>query len=166
VQLDSKGEIAKAAAKNQEALQRYPFFLRALILMGSLLGEGGKPERASDVLQFVAQLYPKDAFSEFNLALTLSKHPQEQIEALRRAIELDPDMVAAYESLGASLYASGQPAAAIETFRRGLQIDPLSAILYFDEGVALQHQGDMAAAKRALDLAAQIDPTIRTRKKS
>ncbi len=164
VQLNNQGERAKAVAKNQEALQEYPYFLRALILMGTILGEAGNPDRAAEVLQFSTQLYPKDASAEFNLALTLNKYPAKQIEALRRAIELDPDMVAAYQSLGASLYANGQPAAAIDAFRRGLQIDPLSAVLYFDLGLALQQQGDAAGAKRALDLAASIDPKMAAQK--
>jgi predicted CXXCH cytochrome family protein len=160
VRLNNLGQRAQAVAKNQEALAAYPYFLRALILMGSILAEAGNADRASEVLRFATQIYPKDAFAQFNLGLTLAKHPSEQIEALRRAIELDPDMVAAYQSLGASLYAAGQPAAAIETFRAGLQIDPLSAILYFDLGLALQQQGDAASAKRALALAALIDPKI------
>ncbi len=163
VQLNKQGDRNQAVAKNQEALQRYPYFLRALILMGTILGEAGNAERASEVLEFSAQLYPKDAFAEFNLALTLSKNPAAQIEALRKTIELDPDMVAAYQSLGASLYATGQPAAALDAFRRGLQIDPLSAILYYDLGLALQAQGDAAGAKRALTLASRIDPTIARR---
>jgi predicted CXXCH cytochrome family protein len=164
VQLNNHGERAKAVAKNEEALQAYPYFLRALILMGTILGEAGNPDRAAQVLQFSTQLYPKDASAEFNLALTLNQYPAKQIEALRRAIELDPDMVAAYQSLGASLYASGQPAAAIDAFRRGLQIDPLSASLYYDLGLALQQQGDASGAKRALDLATRIDPKIQAQK--
>jgi predicted CXXCH cytochrome family protein len=165
VQLNKQGERAKAVAKNEEALDHYPYFLRALILMGTILGEAGNAERASEVLQFSTQLYPKDAFAEFNLALTLNRNPTQQIEALRRTIELDPDLVAAYQSLGASLYAAGQPGAAIEDFRRGLQIDPLSAILYYDLGLALKQQGDAAGAKRALDLAALIDPAAAQREK-
>jgi superkiller protein 3 len=86
------------------------------------------------------------------------------MEALRRTIELDPDMVAAYQSLGAGLYASGQPSAAIDIFRHGLQIDPLSAVLYYDLGLALKAQGDSAGADKALSLAARLDPEIAARK--
>ncbi len=163
VQLNNQGERLKAVAKNEEALQHYPYLLRGLILMGTILGEAGDADRAAGVLQFATQQYPKDAFAEFNLALTLTKQPDEQIQALRRALQLDPDMVSAYQTLGASLYSAGQPAAAIEAFQQGLQVDPLSAILYYDLGLALQQQGDAAAAKRALDLAALIDPTIAKR---
>jgi hypothetical protein len=162
--LNNRGDRVGAAEKDQQALQVYPYFLRALVLMGTILGQAGETNRASDVLRFAVQSYPKDAFSQFDLALTLGKQPAAQIQAFRRTIELDPDMVAAYQSLGAALYSTGQATEAIATFRRGLQIDPLSAVLYYDLGLALKEQGDSAGATRALDLAAKLDPEIGARK--
>ncbi len=162
--LNDRGDRTGAIAKNRQALDEYPYLLRGLILMGTMLGQAGNTSRASEVLAFAAQNYPKDAPSEFNLALTLVKQPAAQIEALRHTIEIDPDMVAAYQSLGAALYSSGQAAAAIETFRKGLQIDPLSAILYYDLGLALKAQGDSAGAQRALELAGKLDAEIAARK--
>jgi predicted CXXCH cytochrome family protein len=162
--LNTRGDRAGAIDKNKQALQVYPYFLRALTLMGTMLGQSGNVSRASEVLQFAVQSYPKDPFSQFNLALTLGNQPANQIEAFRRAIELDPDMVAAYQSLGAALYSNGQAAAAIETFHRGLQIDPLSAVLYYDLGLALKEQGDSAGAEKALALAGSLDPEIAARK--
>jgi tetratricopeptide (TPR) repeat protein len=162
--LNNRGDRAGAVEKDQQALQVYPYFLRALVLMGTMLGQAGEANRASDILHFAVQFYPKDAFSQFDLALTLGKQPAAQIEAFRRAIELDPDMIAAYQSLGAALYSTGQTVEAIATFRRGLLIDPLSAVLYYNLGLALKEQGDSVGAARALDLAARIDPEISSRK--
>lgn len=158
--LNKQGKLKAAADKDQQALQIYPYFLRALVLMGSLVGESGDSQRAFQILQFAVQSYPTDASSRFDLALTLKKQPSEQIAALRSVIEMDPDMVAAYQTLGAALYSAGEPKDAIETFRRGLQIDPLSAILEYDLGLALKRQGDRAGATRALSLAAKLDPEI------
>ncbi len=163
-ELKDRGNLSGAIAKNQEALQVYPYFLRGLVMMGTMLGSAGDANRASEILRFAVQFYPKDAPSRFDLALTLGKQPADQIEALRRAIELDPDMVAAYQSLGAALYSTGQAAAAIDTFRRGLQIDPLSPILSYDLGLALKEQGDSAGSGRALGLAEKLDPEIAVRK--
>ena len=142
LELNNRGDRVAAIGKDQQALDFYPYLLRGLILMGTMLGEAGDANRASDVLGFAAQFYPQDAPTQFDLALTLGKQPAKQIEALRRTIEMDPDMVAAYQSLGAALYATGQRSAAIDTFRSGLQIDPLSAVLYYDLGLALKEQGD------------------------
>lgn len=162
--LNDRGDRTAAIEKDKQALQIYPYFLRALVLMGTMMGQTGDANRASEILRFAVQFYPKDAPSQFDLALTLGKQPVQQIEALRRTIELDPDMVAAYQTLGAALYSTGQTAAAIETFRSGLRIDPLSAVLYYNLGLALKDQGDIAGGERALALAAKLDPEIASRK--
>ncbi|MBV8476933.1 MAG: peptidylprolyl isomerase [Acidobacteria bacterium] len=158
--LKSHGDVKGAIAKDQQALDVYPYFLRALVFMGTSLGETGNADRASQILQFAVQFYPKDASAEFDLGLTLQGRPAEQIEAFRRAIELDPDMTSAYESLGAALYSAGQPQIAIETFRKGLQVDPLSAKLNYDLGLALSQQGEAESAARAIALAKELDPAI------
>jgi tetratricopeptide (TPR) repeat protein len=161
--LNAKGDRAGAIEKDRQALDVYPYLLRGLVLMATILGQAGEANRASEILQFAVRFYPKDALTQFDLALTLGKQPARQIEALRRAIELDPDMTAAYQSLGAALYSAGQQAAATDTFRGGLQVDPLSAVLYYNLGLALKEQGDRAGAERALDLATKLDPEIAAR---
>lgn len=164
VDLNNRGDRAAAIAKDQQALDVYPYLLRGLILMGTMLGQSGDGSRASAILAFAAQFYPQDASTQFDLALTLGKQPANQIAAFRRAIEMDRDLVAAYQSLGAALYSTGQQAAAIDAFRAGLQIDPLSAILYYDLGLALQQKGDSEGASQALGLASRLDPEIAGRK--
>ncbi len=154
------GNRKAAIEKDKAALKVYPYFLRALVFMGTSLGGAGDVARASEVLAFAVQSYPQDASAQFDLALTLGKQPANQIEAFRRAIELDPEIIAAHESLGAALASDGQRPNAIKIFRQGLTIDPLSAILYYDLGVALKQQGDEAAAKQALTLAGRLDPDI------
>lgn len=164
VDLNNRGDRMAAIAKDQQALDVYPYLLRGLILMGTMLGQSGDASRASAILAFAAQFYPQDASTQFDLALTLGKQPANQIAAFRRAIEMDPDLVAAYQSLGAALYSTGQQSAAIDAFRAGLQIDPLSAILYYDLGLALQQKGDSEGARQALGLASRLDPEIAARK--
>jgi tetratricopeptide (TPR) repeat protein len=163
VTLNEHGHRKEAIEKDQEALKIYPYFLRALILMGTTLGEAGDSARASQILRFAAQFYPQDASAQFDLALTLGKEPASQIEAFHRAIDLDPDMVPAYQSLGSALASAGQAQNAIEVFRQGLTIDPLSAILNYDLGLVLKQQADERGAKQALALAAKLDPDIAAR---
>lgn len=158
--LREKGDLKGAAEKDQQALDIYPHFLRALILMGTTVAEAGDPQRASAILQFTAQFYPKDPTAQFDYALTLSRSPSQQIAGFQHALELDPAMTAGYESLGAALFASGQQEGAIAAFRKGLLIDPLSASLYYNLSLALDQQGDAAGAKRALSLAQQLDAKI------
>ena len=163
--LKSRGDVKAAIAKDVEALRIYPYFLRALIFMGSTLAEQGDAQKGSQVLAFAAQLYPKDATAQFDLGLTfgaLGNH-EGQIQAFRRALEIDPDNVAAYESLGAALYAAGLWQSAIDTCRAGLRIDPLSANLYFNLSLMLGERGDPEGSKRARELAVRIDPRILSR---
>lgn len=163
VTLNEQGNRKAALEKDQEALKAYPYFLRALVFMGTTLGEAGRTDRASEILAFAVQSYPEDASAQFDLALTLVNQPAKQIMAFRRAIELDPDIVAAYESLGAALASAGQLSNAIQVFREGLTVDPLCAMLYYDLGLALKQQADRAGAKRAFSLASKLDPEIAAR---
>jgi len=160
--LKARGEIKSALEKDQEALKIYPYFLRALILMGVTLGENGNVKRGSEVLDFAARLYSKDSTVQFDLGLTLGGlgNRAGQIEAFHRAIVLDPDNVAVYENLGAALYSTGDWQAAIDACKQGLKIDPLSAKLYFNLSGMLAEHGDAAGADRAKALARQIDPEI------
>ncbi|MGA7412576.1 MAG: tetratricopeptide repeat protein [Bryobacteraceae bacterium] len=159
--LNDQGDRALAIKKAKQALDAYPYQLRGLNLMGIMLRQAGDVSRAKAVLGFAAQTYPQDAATQFHFAL--AHDSPDQIAQLRRVIELDPDILAAYQSLGTSLSAAGQHAAAIETFRAGLKINPLCAILYYDLGLALKEQGEATEAANALALAVRIDPKIAAR---
>ncbi len=162
VALKAAGDIKDALEKGGQALQVYPYFLRALILMGATLAENGEVQKGYEVLAFAAQIYPRDATAQFDLGLTLGAlgNHDGQIQAYRRAIELDPDNIAVYESLAAALYSAGQWQSAIDACRAGLRVDPLAARLYFNLGVMLEQHGDAEGSKRARELARAIDPGI------
>ena len=163
--LKAHGDAKAALAKDVEALRAYPYFLRALVFMGTTLSEGGEVQQGSQVLAFATQIYPKDATAQFDLGLTLGAlgNHAGQVAAFRRALELDPDKTAVYESLGAELYAEGQWQDAIDVCRAGLQIDPLAARLYFNLSLMLDQHGEGDGAKTARELALRIDPTIAAR---
>jgi tetratricopeptide (TPR) repeat protein len=163
VRFRTLGDRKGAAAKAQEALKVYPYFLRAHIFMGTQIAEGGDAARAAYVFAFAAQSYPSDAFAQFQYALSLGKQPRSQIEAFRRVIDLEPDIVPTYEKLGAALISSGDIAAGIQILRQGLAIDPLSANLNYYLGLALRQQGDEAGAQQSLALAAKLDSDIAAR---
>ena len=156
----SQGRLEQASAKFQEALQVYPYLLRALIFLGATLAEHGNPGRGTGVLEFAARLYPRDPAAQYNLALAYGAQGRtaEEVRAYQRALELEPDLVPAYQNLGAALLANGQTEGAIGIFRRGLDIDPLSAVLYYNLSVALEQRGGGEEAARSLALATRIDP--------
>jgi predicted CXXCH cytochrome family protein len=163
--LKAGGDIKGALEKDHQALQVYPYFLRALIFMGATLGEAGDVQKGAEFLAFAAQLYPNDATAQFDLGLTLGAlgNHNGQIQAFRRAIQIDPDNIAVYESLGAALYSAGEWRSAIDVCRAGLRVDPLAARLYFNLSIMLERHDDSAGSKRARELAAAIDPGIVSR---
>jgi tetratricopeptide (TPR) repeat protein len=160
-ELAARNEPVAAIGKAQEALIIYPHFLRALNLIGTTLTAGGNPKRGAQVLTTATRLYPDDAGTEFALgsALELLKDEVGAAKAYKRAIELEEDFTAAYESLGLISYSSGDWKSAIAIFRRGLRINPLSAELNYDLGLALARGGD-AGARQAFALARRLDPSL------
>jgi tetratricopeptide (TPR) repeat protein len=156
--LNDQGERALALKKAKQALDIYPYQLKGLILMGILLRQAGDMRHALSFLGFAAQAYPQDAATQFDLAL--AQDSPNKIEQLRRVIDLDPDILAAYQTLGAALEASGDRVGAIEAYRAGLKIDPLSAALYYDLSLALKEQGNATGAANALTLATRIDSKV------
>ncbi|MBV8894878.1 MAG: peptidylprolyl isomerase [Acidobacteriaceae bacterium] len=163
IRLRALGDRKAAMAKAQAALKIYPYFLRAHLFLGVQFRETGDLNRAAGVLGFAAQSYPSDAFAQFQYALTLANQPAGQMEAFRRAIELEPDMVAAYENLGTTLAVAGDLPAATQVLRQGLTVDPMSAALNYHLAIALKQQGDEAGAKHSFSLAAKLDPNIAAR---
>ena len=131
-----------------------------MIFMADALGEAGDPQRAAEILRFAAQSFPKDSVVQFNLGLVLAGNPPEQIAAFERTLELDPDMIPCYESLGAALYAAGRKPEAIETFKKGLLVDPLSATLNYNLGLALKESGETAEGDRRIAMAKRADPRL------
>jgi len=154
LKLNDDGDRLAAIKKARQALDAYPYQLKGLVLMGIMLRQAGDVTRSLSFLGFAAQLYPQDAATQFDIAM--AQNSEDQVTQLRHVLDLDPDILAVYRSLGTALQASGQRAAAIEAFRAGLQINPLSAVLYHDLGLALRAQGDTAAAENALALAARL----------
>lgn len=168
LKLKAAGQMDAALAKNQQALETYPHFLRALVLLGSTLGERGDVGRGVTVLEHAARLYPEDPGAQLNLGIIYGAagRPSDEIRAYERAIEKEPGVISAYMNLGAALLASGEPDRAIAVFRKGLDVNPLSAALYYNLSVVLEQQGKSDGARRAMALAEAINPEFVRSQKS
>src|SRR5258708_31886736 len=108
--------LKEAAAKYEEALRIDPYFLRALIFLGTTLGQQGDAQRAAGILEFAARLYPNDPAAQYNLGIAYGPlgRGADEIRAYRRAIELEPDLIPAYQNLVAALYTTGRIDSALD----------------------------------------------------
>ena len=159
-ELKQQGKIDEALRANQQALEVYPAFLRALLFLGMTAGEQGDRARAVAVLEHAARLYPQDPGAQLNLgvAYDAAGRVPDAIAAYRRAIDAEPDLISAYLNLGAAFLAEGKPDQASASFREGIEVNPLSPALYYNLSLAYERQNRPDDARRAIGLAEKIDP--------
>jgi tetratricopeptide (TPR) repeat protein len=158
--LRDAGDLKGALTKYQQAVDAFPGFLRAYILMAQLEEQLGNSDRAGELLERTASTHPDDATALFNLGIVRSTKNmgEEAIVAYRKALDLEPEFMPAYLNLGLLLFSLDRVTDAEVVFRRGLLIDPISAPMYYGLALAAARLGHMLDARRAFALAKNIDP--------
>ncbi len=86
--------------------------------------------------------------------------PGAAIDALVRAIELEPREARFRYMLGCSLQFSGNSAAAIDAYRRAVELDPALAKASNNLGCLLEAAGDIDQATRCYRRALEADPSL------
>lgn len=87
-------------------------------------------------------------------------HFAEAEQGFRRAAELNPAFVDAYNNLGNALKFQGKFDEAMAAFRRALEIAPQAAEIHYNMGNALQEQRQLDAAIAAYQRALEIRPDL------
>lgn len=90
--------------------------------------------------------------------LFAQKRYSEAIPIYRRAIELDPEDVDAYNDLGLALHYSGQTESGLEALRDGAVKDPRFQRIWLTLGFVSAQSGDPAGAQVALEKARDLVP--------
>ena len=80
-------------------------------------------------------------------------------QALRKAVELAPDLPEYHKSLGNALRMLGRPDEASVAYTRALQLDPAYLPAYNNLGLVQFEQGAFAEAEANLRKALELDPT-------
>ena len=73
----------------------------------------------------------------------------ELIGRYKQVIELDPEDVLGYFSLGNTYLDAGKKREAVDTFERGIEINPQHSASYYGLGLALEAPGDTVTASRS-----------------
>lgn len=92
------------------------------------------------------------------LAISRDFDPGTAIARQRRAIELDPNLVAAHQFLAEALAISGQHPESIAAIAQAIRLEPLSAVLHGVRGLVLQHADRPLAALEAYDRVLVLEP--------
>lgn len=161
VRMHRDGNLYGAANAYNEILKRHPDHPDVLHLLGLLLAEAGRPDRALDFLRKANELRPNDEAFCLSLGEVYRQAGalREALDALSRAATLNPNLAEAWVSLGNTLSETGQFEDAIQVFREALEIRPDSPKLLMALADALLVQDRLDDAAEAYKHLLVADPT-------
>jgi predicted O-linked N-acetylglucosamine transferase (SPINDLY family) len=153
-----QGNLDKAAACYQQALELKPGIAEVSNNLGDVLLAQGKPDEAATCYQGALQLNPDYAEAHNNLGIVFKEQGKldEAAECYHRALELKPDFAIAHYNLGLVYHDRGNLNEAVSSYRQALKWDPAYADAHNNLGSALMDHGNLdeaiACYRRAVDL--------------
>jgi len=120
---------------------------------------------ATGFLARVQQAHPTDFWANFTLGKALHEKGklEEGVGYYLKALEIQPDAVAAHNNIGHARYLRywlEEADGAVENYRRALRIDPNSAPVHNNLGIALKAKGSLREAANYYCDALRIDPAL------
>jgi tetratricopeptide (TPR) repeat protein len=114
---------ALAAEQAAEILKVSPGHPAATLLLGVARRGEANPQAAHDVLQGLVEAHPRWGLAHYELARTLGAlgRGDEALAALRRAVDVKPDLADAWRTLGDHLTAIGDLAGADDAYMRQIK---------------------------------------------
>ncbi|MEK7283743.1 MAG: tetratricopeptide repeat protein, partial [Acidobacteriota bacterium] len=131
------------------------------VLLARLTWWSGRGEEALIILRQAVAAHPGSAVAHSALGEAYQEIGRNQgmaIEALTRAVNLDPERLAAHVDLALAILRTGRPQPAAAAARRALRLFPGSAPVLSVLGAALAEQGDFQGAADAYAAALASDP--------
>ncbi|MEK7798974.1 MAG: tetratricopeptide repeat protein, partial [Acidobacteriota bacterium] len=151
--LAAAGAEGEASAGGPPAAER--------VLLARLTWWSGRGEEALIILRQAVAAHPGSAVAHSALGEAYQEIGRNQgmaIEALTRAVNLDPERLAAHVDLALAILRTGRPQPAAAAARRALRLFPGSAPVLSVLGAALAEQGDFQGAADAYAAALASDP--------
>ena len=140
----------------------------ALSVCDSLCGQTGmgpalefdEGAKLTMTVQELRHAVPRGARSEMERAdeAKLKHQPKQEIDHLKRAIQIDPEYVAARNRLGIRLFAI-EPASAIAQWEEGIKVDPHRGALFANLAAGYLLIGKPEPAERAARTAVDLEKT-------
>jgi Flp pilus assembly protein TadD len=160
IELHQSGKLVEAEAAYRRILSRNPRDPDALHLLGTLAGQGRRPDIAVDLIGKALALRPDepDYLGNYGEFLRLVGRAAEAIAALRRSIAIRPGSPFVHNNLGVALATSGRTDEAIREFRQAVSLAPQYADALSNLGISLREKGDLDGAIGYLSRAIELAP--------
>jgi tetratricopeptide (TPR) repeat protein/tRNA A-37 threonylcarbamoyl transferase component Bud32 len=120
-----------------------------LLLLARALDDARRLEAAARLLRRAQQEDPADFWINYELAVVLSKRPQDAMEAvgfLRAALALRPQSAAVWNNLGVALRAQKKLDEAVVAYKKSIELNADCAIVHSNFGNALLDKGQLDEA--------------------
>ena len=147
--LRGQGKRTEARKRFEQALRLDPGFAEALAQLASMSLEDKQPGAAIERIRRQTMAAPKSAPLQYLLgrACQASRDLAGAQAAYLKALELQPDLVAAYVQLGRIDATSRQMDRAIQNFEKAAALSPADPVPQMLAAVSRQQKGDVAGAQ-------------------
>lgn len=133
-----------------------------LAALAQIDGREGKLGDAYARVRGLAEASPEDARLQLlfgQLAAAAGRHAEAEA-AFRKAVDLDPNLLAGYGSLAGLLIGTGRKDEAVATYQRAIEQSPKTAPLHLVLGSLYEALGRTAEARARYEAAIEIDPNL------
>jgi tetratricopeptide (TPR) repeat protein len=126
------GDVAEQVAVHQKVVQVRPEHLESWLALGDLYAKTGDLDASAEAYAKVVAIDPDNAYrTYYNIAVLILNRDQRTdddtkraVDALRRAVEINPDYGPAWHELGVALLGTGDMAGAVTALESYLKVSP------------------------------------------
>jgi len=153
------GRLEEAIDQYRRVASRNPRFAKAHIQWAKALVQQGHTEEAREQYGKALALGVRNSDLEAKLGGAASAtSPQEEIDAIRRAITTDPTNASLHNNLGIALQKVGRTEEAEEEYRKASSLDSRYEKSHFNLGLLLENRGLLDEALAEYEAAAGLSP--------
>lgn len=158
------GDIESSIAAAERALEIKPDYPPAVLTMGSIEYQRGRPDKGAHLFSTLLSLpdRDKDLWEIIDKAgdfLIQEKRYEEGLELYQAAVERFSERAVLYQGIGCCAGHQGLFDKAIEASRKALELEPANQIFVNDLGWSLFQGGQVEEAEEILLKATAMDPS-------